>query len=293
MATERIDVAFKGPDEKDHSVPVDDLRKTFDHLQRALWLMVSHLEGATTETGRAPAWVRRGVIIRLTGTSTGSLVAELSISALTGCRPSVEDSTQKALDRIMRWVPEEPDSLPEAVARELYSIGRNLSREVAYVRLIDPANHIHVDIQRNERDPETQSKAPTGVDIGQVSSAVLHGRLQEVDWDQRTARLDRYRERSVRLRFDASLDEDMHRFARQHVEVRGRGRFDTKDRWSSVDVEEISGGGLTGEPFDFEAFRGNPGPKVFDPDKVVRATEPFDVDEFMRFVRAIREDRNA
>ena len=292
MASERIGVAFKGPDEEDHGVPVGDLRKTFDHLQRALWLMVSHLEGATTETGRAPAWVKRGAILRLTGTSQGSLVAQVSISPLTGYRSSVEDSTQEAIDRIMRWDPEEADSLPESVARELSSIGRDLSREVAYVRLSNPDNHRQVDIPRKERGPEVQPKAPGDV-VAPVSGAVLHGRLQEVDWDQRTARLDRYRDRSVRLRFDASLDEDMHRFARQHVEVRGRGRFDSKDRWASVDVEEISGGGLTGEPFDLEAFWRNPDPKVFDPDKVVRATEPFDVDEFMRFIRSIREDRNA
>ncbi len=48
--------------------------------------------------------------------------------------------------------------------------------------------------------------------------------------------------------------------------------------------------GGTNEPFDKEAFLNNPNPTVFDPDKIVRASEPFDVDEFMRYIHDLRDD---
>ena len=44
------------------------------------------------------------------------------------------------------------------------------------------------------------------------------------------------------------------------------------------------------EPFDLEAFFNSPKPKVFDPENVVRASEPFDV-EFIRYTHEAREDR--
>ena len=43
------------------------------------------------------------------------------------------------------------------------------------------------------------------------------------------------------------------------------------------------------EPFDLEAFLNDPNPKIFDPDKVVTASEPFDVDEFNRLIRESRD----
>ncbi len=44
------------------------------------------------------------------------------------------------------------------------------------------------------------------------------------------------------------------------------------------------------EPFDMEVFLNDPNPNVFDPEKVVRASEPFDVDEFIRFIHDARQD---
>ena len=43
------------------------------------------------------------------------------------------------------------------------------------------------------------------------------------------------------------------------------------------------------EPFDLEAFLNDPNPKVFDPDKLVTASEPFDVDEFIRIIHESRD----
>ena len=43
------------------------------------------------------------------------------------------------------------------------------------------------------------------------------------------------------------------------------------------------------EPFDLEEFLNDPNPKIFDPDKVVTASEPFDVDEFIRIIHESRD----
>ena len=119
--------------------------------------------------------------------------------------------------------------------------------------------------------------------------ALLYGWLKAVNWVDGTAQLHRYRDGYVRLRFDESLGDEMHRLARQYVEVRGRGRIDESDRWEIVKVEEISGTRSWREPGDIDALLNNPNPKVFDPDNIIRASEPFDADEFNRI---IREGRN-
>ena len=82
----------------------------------------------------------------------------------------------------------------------------------------------------------------------------------------------------------------MLRLATQHVEVRGSGRLNQNDQWTSVVVEQVTGTRSWREPFDVEAFLNNPNPKIFDPEKVVTASEPFDVDEF---IRTIHEGRDA
>ena len=42
-------------------------------------------------------------------------------------------------------------------------------------------------------------------------------------------------------------------------------------------------------PFDLQSFLEEPAPKLFDPDSVVTASEPFDVEEFLRAIRAGRD----
>ena len=44
-----------------------------------------------------------------------------------------------------------------------------------------------------------------------------------------------------------------------------------------------------GRPFDMDGFVNDPKPKVFDPDRIVSASEPFDVDEFIRTVHEGRD----
>ena len=114
--------------------------------------------------------------------------------------------------------------------------------------------------------------------------ALVEGRLMEVNWACGTAELHYIPQRVVPLHFDPALNDDMRRLATQYVEIRGRGRFNDNDEWDIIYVERITSTRSWSEPFDFEAFRNNPNPKIFDPERVVTVSEPFDVDEFIRVI---------
>ena len=121
-------------------------------------------------------------------------------------------------------------------------------------------------------------------------SALVEGRLMEVNWACGTAELHFIPKRVVPLRFDPVLNDDMRRLATQHVEIRGRGRFNDNDEWDIICVEQITSTRSWSEPFDLDAFRNDPNPKIFDPDKVVAIdlTE----EEWEAFHRVICEGRN-
>ena len=128
-------------------------------------------------------------------------------------------------------------------------------------------------------------------DGGAMEKALLYGWLKEVDWDGRTARLHDADGGSVRLSFGAELDGEMRRLATEYVEVRGRGRFDDREEWVEVRVEELNETRSSSEPFDLDAFLNDPNPKVFDPQKVV----PIDLtdEEIEAFLSTIRQGREA
>lgn len=121
-------------------------------------------------------------------------------------------------------------------------------------------------------------------------SALVEGRLMEVNWACGTAELHFIPQRVVPLRFDPALNDDMRRLATQYVEIRGRGRFKDNDEWDIIYVDQITSTRSWSEPFDFEAFRNNPDPKIFDPDKIV--TIDLTEEEWEAFHRAICEGRN-
>ncbi len=121
--------------------------------------------------------------------------------------------------------------------------------------------------------------------------AHVQGRLMEVDWSRRTARLHGHAGEIVQLRFGAALDDKMLRLATRHVEVRGHGQLDQDDNWATVQVQQISATRSWDEPFDLEAFRNNPNPKVFDPDEAV--TIDLTDEEWESYNRALRESREA
>ena len=113
--------------------------------------------------------------------------------------------------------------------------------------------------------------------------AHVQGRLMEVDWSRRTGQLHRFGDDPVPLRFEAALDDDMIRGATRFVIIRGQGCLKANDKWDWVQVQEIE------VPRSWKDDLKGKEPKVFDPDKVVTASEPFDVDEFIRTIHAGRD----
>ena len=118
---------------------------------------------------------------------------------------------------------------------------------------------------------------------------LLYGYLQGVDMSRRTAQLRLYKAEPVNLEFDAGLDAAMRALATEYVKVIGCGWPSGPESWSMVQVEQISPAGGRGQPFDLKEFLNRPNPKLFDPDKAVTVSEPFDVDDFNQ---AIREGRD-
>lgn len=122
-------------------------------------------------------------------------------------------------------------------------------------------------------------------------AAILHGWLKEVNWDRYRAQLHGNGGGYIQLQFDDALSQDMHRLATQYVEVRGNGAFNQDDKWTSVRVEHIAGTADWQNPSDIMALQEEPNPKVFQSSGIMRISDPFDVDEFIRNIRDGREDR--
>ena len=122
-----------------------------------------------------------------------------------------------------------------------------------------------------------------------VEPAVLHGFLTDVNRDARTARLRDMDGGLVDLIYGAALDGDARRLEERYVTVRGSGRFGPGGDWLAVRAESFEGDRSMWEPFDREAFLRKPNPKIFDSAEVVVASEPFDVDEFIRVIREGRD----
>ena len=283
MAQTELNVTFEGPG-VDSGVPLDDLQKTLQHVQRALRLMVGHFAGIEHKRGRPSKMFRQQSMLRLCAIYPGPLVAELILSPPTDPQRHQENYGQRALNRILNWQAED-ESFPEAVANELHAISSDLSPDVSVVRLGEPYNGRFVEFRRTLRRTKRDQMV-----VDQVEGALLHGWLKEVNWDRRTAQLHRSVGNYVQLRFDAAHGEDILRLATQYVEVRGQGKFTNDGDWHTVHVNRISETRSWREPFDLDEFLNDPNPKMFDPEKIVTASEPFDVDEF---VGIIHEGRDA
>lgn len=281
--TDRLDITFEGPRVDEAGVPMSDLRAVVEHTEAALRAMLLHMAGSSEGRGRPPEWVRQQSSLRLIGTSPGSLRANFLLAPAAKGQAPV-NTGQEALDAILGSQGPADPSLPDPVRGHLGRIGTGLSDDVSVILLGGANGRTPLRIERARRSEQPQRAAE--------EPAVLHGLLLEVNWERHTAQLhepygpDPY----VRLRFDPDLDDDMRRLATQYVTVRGSGRFGDDDHWVSVHVEDIEGDRSMREPFDREAFLNDPNPRIFDPAEAVRASEPFDVDEF---IRVIREGRAA
>ena len=193
----------------------------------------------------------------------------------------MESYGPQALEALLDWDGSEHSTLPETVVERLNRAGPALPNEA----------RLWIGDSEAPRRVEVRRRAKVRGYVRSDNEALLYGWLKMVNWSNGTAQLERRNAGHVRLRFDASLGDQMLRLATQYVQIRGRGRFDENDRWKVVRVDRIEGTRSWHEPFDLDALWEDSEPKTFDPDEIVTASDPFDVDEFNRVIREGRDVR--
>ena len=279
----KLNVTFEGPDIQ-KGASLDDFQKTLNHVQNAVRRMVNHLSGNQSNRGRPSEAVRQQSSLRIVGISPGSVVAQLELPASDHLTDHSQNYGQQAILQILSWEGEGDDSLPRDVAKELQAIGTNVSDDVDTVRLGNPRYGRSVSIKRKPKPPRRRRRTSETIE------AILYGSLKEINWDNRTAQLHRVGvEGHVKLRFSPGFDDAMRKHATEFVKIKGRGKIDPNDKWVSVEVQEIKGTRSHKRPFDLEEFLSDTEAKLFDPDTVVRVSEPFDVDEFIRGIHDARD----
>ena len=268
-----------GPASQD-GARLDDFLRVLNGVSRAMRLMVEHLGDRQVTRGQPPAWVQEQSQLQIASLQAGSLVAELTHTPLDGKQMRIESYGPRAFEALRNWDGTEDSTLPRTVTDSLYEA----------VSGLDDQAHVYLGSREQPRRTQIQNGRPPSRAQKGSEQALLSGWLKEVNWDNGTAQLHDYGGDYVRLRFDEALSEEMLRLATQFVEVRGSGRINDNDEWTSVHVQELLATRSHFEPFDLDAFLNDPNPKLFNPDEVVTASEPFDVEEF---VRSIREARDA
>ena len=272
-------LTLKGPRDDEKGVLIDDLMAVVKGLQDAMRMMVEHMGGRQPSPGQPPTWVRDQSALRLVATRTGSFVGALALEPPPDGQSYMDNYGSKALYALRNWDGEKGSTLPDPVTDKLFATISTLSDDVRlWIGSADDPRKIEV----KRRDRTARSPSET-------EEALLQGWLSEVNWDKQTAQLHRYEGGYVRLKFGDALYGEMLQLATQYVEIKGSGVFNPKDEWSTVLVEQISGSRSWHQPFDLEAFRNDPNPKLFEPENMVTVSEPFDVDEFIRTIHEGRD----
>ena len=280
MAEQRLTFALSDSDDSRPGGLVPEIVTALEGIQDAVRLMVQHLGDREKGPGQPPKWIRDQSTLRLVEVRPGSFIADLEVEAPPDSQSYLDDFGNRAIEALQEWEGQ-ASTLPEHVEDTLHSTAVKLSDGVR-LWFGDRDNPHRVEIQRRP----AVARTTTG-----VTEALLHGWLYEVNWDKGTAQLHDYSGDYVQLRFPEKLHEDMLRLATRHVEVIGRGRFNDKDKWGTVEVQRLNAARSWNDSFDVEAFLNDPNPKIFDPDRVVTTSEPFDVDEFIRGIREGRDVR--
>ena len=113
--------------------------------------------------------------------------------------------------------------------------------------------------------------------------------MREVNWEKGTDQLHDNVSGYTALQFDSKLDGEMVRLATQYVKVSGAGRFNKRGGWTTVTVDGIHDTRSWDEPFCLESLVEESAGTAFDPDAVVTAEEPFDVEDFIDAIHRGRD----
>ncbi len=272
-------VTLEGQRVNNDGVPVKGFVAALQGVQDAMRLMIEHLSGRGHRSGRRPKWIIKQSALRVVGTRRGSLVAELALDSPPKDKNTMTAYGERAFESLHNWDGSENSTLPPEVVDRLFAIPQKLPENV-HLWLGNEERPCRVEVRRPVRTIER---------MGRPEEAQLYGWLKAVNWNRRIAQLHRYGESRVQLRFSSTLDEVMRRFAMQYVEVKGRGTFNEKERWRSIQVEQVRSADTKGKPFDIETFQREPSTRVYCGDQILRASQPFDVDEFNRIIREGRD----
>jgi hypothetical protein len=259
---------------------LEDFLRALEGVSRAMRLMVEHLGGREITRGQPPAWVREQSQLQIATLKDGSLAAELNHAPPPGKQLRIENLGPRAFKALKEWDGTEDSSLPKQVTECLYEAGSGLGGS-ARLYLGNRTNHKLIEVRRRDRASHERPDSEV---------ALLSGWLKEVNWDRGTAQLHDYSGAYVRLRFTAEMGDEMLRLATQHVQVRGQGRINENDEWTTVEVQGLRPTTSWSEPFDLDAFLNDPNPKIFDPTQMV--TIELTDEEREAFHRAIREGRS-
>ena len=275
MVEKKLTFSLIDSDDESPGGLVPEVLTALAGIQEAVRLMVQHLGDRERGPGQPARWIRDQSTLRLVEMRSGSFTADLIVEAPRDGQHYLDDFGNQAIDALQAWNGEGNSELPGDVEETLHRTAAKLSDGVQ-LWFGDRENPRRVQVLRRPAATRATSEA---------NEALLHGWLYEVNWDKGTAQLHDYTGEYVQLRFAEGFHGDMLRLATQYVEVRGRGRFNSKDQWTTVEVQNLKAARTYGEPFDVEKFLNDPNPKTFDPEAVVTASVPFDVDEFMHGIR--------
>lgn len=127
--------------------------------------------------------------------------------------------------------------------------------------------------------PKTLDPPPTG---SVAEPVLIHGRVRRVDLASRTADFDWLGGKRL-LRYPPELGSAVNELKDRFVEVKGIGAYDGSGRLVEVHLDAIRH-----ESDEIDELLAGDDWQRFDPDKVVRADEPFDVDDFLHDIYADR-----
>lgn len=280
MAHDTLTVTLEGSgDPSQEGADLNDFLRVLGGISKAVRLMVEHLGGRETNRVQTPAWVREQSLLQIAPLQSGSLAASVSLAHPNGGQLRVEGFGPRAIEALLNWDGSENSTLPEQVTDCLFeaTAGLGISTRVYLGSREQPKR---LQVRQGETAVHTRSV---------FEPALLTGWLKEVNWNNGTAQLHDFGGDYVRLRFDQSLGGEMLRLATRHVRVRGQGRFSKGDEWTAVRVEQLSETRSWSDPFELDTLLEDPNARVFDPDNIVTADGPIDVDEYLREIHEGRD----